>query len=124
VNYSLTSTRQPPTKLAVPYRAKDNPPARSEFSHPDVVIFLTSLSYYYTGFQDDNLSDAFGHLLKGDQASLMYQIWVRDANRLPEAFHPIIGINLKDRYLCTEELFPPFRFAKSVIDYFLCYIVS
>ncbi|OKL56628.1 hypothetical protein UA08_08214 [Talaromyces atroroseus] len=123
VNYGLTSARQPPTKLAVPYRAKDNPTTRSEFSHPDVVILLTSLSYYYAGLQDDDLFDAFNHLLRADQADVEYQIWVRDADCLPKAFHQIVGINLKDRYLCTEKLFPCYRFAKSVTDYFLRHIV-
>ena len=42
VNYGLDATRHPRTKLVVLYRAKDNPTPRSEFSHPDVVIFLTS----------------------------------------------------------------------------------
>ncbi|KAB8202944.1 hypothetical protein BDV34DRAFT_227841 [Aspergillus parasiticus] len=40
VNYGLTSTREPSTKLAVPYRGKDSPTARSEYSHPDAVIVL------------------------------------------------------------------------------------
>jgi len=29
---------------------------RSEFSHPDIVIVLTSLSYYYGGLDNDDLS--------------------------------------------------------------------
>ena len=55
VNYGVDSSRVPPTKLAVPYRAKDSPAPRSEFSHPDVVIVLTSLSYYYSGLNDEEL---------------------------------------------------------------------
>lgn len=123
VNYGLDATRQPVKRLAVPYRAKDNPSLRSEFSHPDVVLVLTSLSYYYGGLTEDDLFVAFGHLLKSDQADIEYQTWVRQASGLPPAFHQLCGINLKDRGQCIEQVFPPFRFAKSVVDYFLSHIV-
>jgi len=76
VNYGL-ATRHPPTKLAVPYRAKDNPSPRSEFSHPDVVITLTSLSYYYGGLSDDDIFTALGHLMDCDQADAEYQEWIK-----------------------------------------------
>ncbi|CZR56907.1 uncharacterized protein PAC_06796 [Phialocephala subalpina] len=99
VNYGLDVFRKPTTRLAVPYRAKDNPTARSEFSHPDVVIVLTSLTYYYGELRDDDIFIAFYHLVKSDQADIEYQAW------------------------CIEEVFPPLRFAKSVIDYFLAHIV-
>lgn len=122
VNYGLAS-RTPPTQLAVPYRAKDSPSLRSEFSHPDVVIALTSLSYYYGGLSDDNLFVAMGCLMEADQSDVEYQAWVRDANNLPAAFKQLQGINLKDRPLCTSEVFPALRFAKSVIDFFLAHIV-
>ncbi|POS70805.1 hypothetical protein DHEL01_v210801 [Diaporthe helianthi] len=122
VNYGLAS-RTPPTQLAVPYRAKDNPSPRSEFSHPDVVVALTSLSYYYGGLSDEDLFVAMGHLMETDQSDVEYQDWVRDAKDLPDAFKQLQGINLKDRPLCTSELFPSLRFAKAVIDFFLAHIV-
>ncbi|KAF8851671.1 hypothetical protein BDZ45DRAFT_140606 [Acephala macrosclerotiorum] len=123
VNYGLDVLRKPPTRLAVPYRAKDNPTARSEFSHPDVVIVLTSLTYYYGGLRDEDMFLAFHHLAKSDQADIEYQAWVRDAPDLPLAFHHLLGINLKDKLQCIEEVFPPLRYAKGVIDYFLAHIV-
>jgi hypothetical protein len=123
VNYGLDATREPRTKLAVPYRAKDNPTLRSEFSHPDVVIVLTCLSYYYGGLENDDLFLAFEHLLNSDHADIEYQTWVKDAPNLPTPFHQLIGINLKDHYQCIEQVLPPLRFAKSVIDYFLTHIV-
>ena len=49
VNYGLDTTRTPSTALAVPYRSKDSPSPRSEFSHSDVVLILTLLSQYYGG---------------------------------------------------------------------------
>ncbi|KAG7289874.1 hypothetical protein NEMBOFW57_006251 [Staphylotrichum longicolle] len=51
--------------LAVPYRAKDSPAPRSEFSHPDVVIVLTCLSYYYQGLSNKTLN-------KSDQVEQEY----------------------------------------------------
>ncbi|KAE8351981.1 hypothetical protein BDV28DRAFT_149490 [Aspergillus coremiiformis] len=123
VNYGLTTTRETPTRLAVPYRAKDNPTARSEFSHPDVVIILTCLSYYYGGISDADLFLSFSHLLNTDQADVEYQLWVKDSHQLPKEFQQLVSINLEDRYLCTEKIFPSFRFAKSVVDYFLEHLV-
>lgn len=123
VNYGLDSTRMPGTKLAVPYRAKDSPAPRSEFSHPDVVIVLTSLSYYYGGLKNDELFLALGHLLKSDQADDEYQEWVQDAPGLPTAFKNISGINLKDEVQCIEQVFPSIRYAKAAVDYFLAHIV-
>lgn len=123
VNYGLDTHRKPETKLAVPYRAKDNPTARSEFSHPDVVIVLTSLSYYYGGLTDDDLFVAFGHLLKSDQADIEYEVWIKDAPDLPDTFHHLVGINLKDRLQCIHHVFPRLRYAKAIVDYFLTHLI-
>ncbi|KAI2627868.1 hypothetical protein GGR54DRAFT_590862 [Hypoxylon sp. NC1633] len=123
VDYGLAPNRLPGTKLAVPYRAKDNPSPRSEFSHPDVVIILTSLSYYYGGLDDEDLLRTFDHLVRSDQADQEYQVWVRDAGDLPPAFKQLAGVNLKDRIQCTQQVFPHLRYAKGVIDYFLSHIV-
>ncbi|CAK1363128.1 unnamed protein product [Cercospora beticola] len=124
VNYGLTTApRVPPTKLAVPYRAKDMPSPRSEFSHPDVVLFLTSLSYYYGGLGDEDLFTALSHVLDSDQADIEYMAWVKDAPTLPIAFRQLQGINLKDRSQCINEVFPSLRFAKNVVDYFLSNVI-
>lgn len=122
VNYGL-ACRTPPTRLAVPYRAKDSPTPRSEFSHPDVVITLTSLCYYYEGLSDEDLFTAMGHLMDSDQSDTEYQVWVKDSAILSPAFKQLQGINLKDRPQCVDELFPSLRFGKSVVDYFLSRIV-
>jgi hypothetical protein len=122
VNYGLAK-RSPPTEVAVPYRAKDSPAPRSEFSHPDVVITLTCLSYYYGGLCDDDLLRTFSHLMNSDHATVEYQIWVKDAWQLPKSFQQLQGINLQDHTQCKTELFPSFKFAKSTIDYFLAQIV-
>ncbi|KAI0107369.1 hypothetical protein F4776DRAFT_675198 [Hypoxylon sp. NC0597] len=122
VDYGLDPNRNPTTKLAVPYRAKDSPSPRSEFSHPDVVIILTSLSYYYGGLNDKDMFEAFNHLLKSDQAELEYQVWVAGVEDLPHAFRQLVGINLEDEQ-CTQRVFRCLRYAKAVVDYFLAHIV-
>jgi hypothetical protein len=88
VDYGLTS-RSPPTKLAVPYRAKDSPSLRSEFSHPDVVITLTSLCYYYEGLSNEDMFTAFAHLMKSDRADSNYQDWLKRAPGVPRSFRQL-----------------------------------
>ncbi|EGP88529.1 uncharacterized protein MYCGRDRAFT_85558 [Zymoseptoria tritici IPO323] len=121
VNYGLT-TRSPLTKLAVPYRAKDTPSPRSEFSHPEVVILLTSLSYYYEGLSDDDLFVVMGHLLDSDRAEDEWHRWLADIE-MPAQCRSLDSINLKDKAHCIADLFPPLRHSKAAIDYFLSRIV-
>lgn len=123
VNYGLDLSRVPKTRLAVPYRAKDSPTSRPEFSHPDVVIVLTQLTYYYGGLSDDDLFAVFDHLLRADQAEAQYQDWILDAPDLPKAFRSLTGVTMKDRHQAIHEIFPHFRHAKNTIDYFLSHIV-
>ncbi|KAI0506704.1 hypothetical protein F5B22DRAFT_639075 [Xylaria bambusicola] len=123
VDYGLATDRIPPTKLAVPYRAKDNPTPRSEFSHPDVVIALTSLTYYYGGLEDEDLFIALGNLMESDQASIEYDTWMKDSGSMPVPFRQLEGINLKDRAQCINDIFPHLRYGKSVVDYFLGHVV-
>ncbi|KAI0188207.1 hypothetical protein EV127DRAFT_513230 [Xylaria flabelliformis] len=123
VDFGLATDRAPPTKLAVPYRAKDNPTPRSEFSHPDIVIALTSLTYYYGGLEDEDLFIALAHLMGSDQASIEYDAWINDSPHMPVAFRQLEGINLKDRPQCVSDVFPHLKCGKSVIDYFLGHIV-
>ncbi|PVH93270.1 hypothetical protein DM02DRAFT_676940 [Periconia macrospinosa] len=120
VNYGLDFSRE--TKLAVPYRSKDSPSPRSEFSHPEVIIMLTSLTYYYGGLTDQELFDTFSHLSKSDQKDDEYREWVRGLE-IPKAFHLLSGINIKDRQQCITEIFPLLRFSKGAIDYFLSHTV-
>jgi hypothetical protein len=123
VNYGPDHARNPPTRLSVPYRAKDCPTPRSEFSHPDVVILLTCLNYYYAGLGDEELFLAFDHLVKSDQAEIEYQAWVVDCPSLPHTYRQLGGINLEDRQHCLKQIFPWFRSAKGAIDYFLAHVV-
>lgn len=123
VNYGLDASRVPTIRVAVPFRAKDSPSIRSEFSHPDVVICLTCLSYYYGGLSDENQMLALQHLLRSDQAEIEFQEWVDGANTLPEAFRHVKRINLEDKKQCRDDIFPHFRHSKGAVDYFLSHIV-
>ncbi|KAF5262938.1 hypothetical protein FOXYS1_6350 [Fusarium oxysporum] len=123
VNYGVDHNREKMTKLAVPFRAKDNPTPRSEFSQPDVVITLTCLSYYYSGLDDEALFAAFELLSRSDNATQEYQDWVKTAPLLPQAFRNLEGVNLRDRVLCTTEIFSHVRYSKAAVDYYLCHLV-
>ncbi|KAJ4244210.1 hypothetical protein NW762_014592 [Fusarium torreyae] len=68
VNYGLDSNREKKTRLAISYKAKDNPAPRSEFSHPDIIVVLTCLSYYYGGLGDQALFDSLELLTRSDNA--------------------------------------------------------
>ncbi|EAT85618.2 hypothetical protein SNOG_06967 [Parastagonospora nodorum SN15] len=124
VNYGLDPSRIPETQLAVPFRSKDCPSPRSEFSHPDVVILLSLLSHYYGGLTDEQLFDSFVHLLKSDQGNIQYDEWVATASPdLPPAFRQLSGVSIKDPHQCIVELFPFLRYSKKAIDYYLSFLV-
>lgn len=53
-------------RLAVPFRAAHMPSVRSEFSHPDVALTLTTLSYYYDGLSRVQVLEAVSTLLAQD----------------------------------------------------------
>ncbi|KAK4153473.1 hypothetical protein C8A00DRAFT_33763 [Chaetomidium leptoderma] len=123
VNYGLAPDRQPPTGLAVPYRAKDMPSPRSEFSHPDVVIVLTCLSYYYRGLSDAELYTCLELLSKSDQTDEEYGRWVTASPLLPASFHHFSSINLKDRSQCEGDVFRFLRYARPAVDFYLTRLV-
>ncbi|KAH6623091.1 hypothetical protein F5144DRAFT_623147 [Chaetomium tenue] len=113
VNYGLAPDRRPSTMLAVPYRAKDSPAPRSEFSHPDVVIVLTCLSYYYQGLSDNELRTCLERLSRSDQAEQEYSRWAAAAPQLPSSLAHFSG----------ESVFPALRYAKPAIDFYLANLV-
>ncbi|KAF2664444.1 hypothetical protein BT63DRAFT_89804 [Microthyrium microscopicum] len=124
VNYGLDPQRAQ-SKLAVPFRAKDNPRSRSEFSHTDVIIILTCLCFYYGGLHDDDLFASFDQLQKSDQAASEYRQWTdpQCAPDLAENFSRLSGINLKDSLQCKKDVFPALRYSKGAIDFFLSSVV-
>ncbi|KAI8839984.1 hypothetical protein BJ741DRAFT_677323 [Chytriomyces cf. hyalinus JEL632] len=68
VDYGLDTRRK--KRMAVPFTAVSVPSERAEFSHPDIVILLTSLSFFYVGLTNDQVKAAISFLLtlaKGSQ---------------------------------------------------------
>lgn len=120
VDYGLDLHR---SMLAVPYRAKDCPSLRAEFSHPDVAITLTCLSYYYTGLNDSQLKHCFAILMKSDNPTVEYEAWASEDDDLPETLRQLSGINLVDNHQRKNIIFPRFRNNKSVIDFYLSRVV-
>ncbi|KAF7345358.1 hypothetical protein MVEN_01553700 [Mycena venus] len=116
VDYGLDVRR---TMLAVPYRAKDAPAARAEFGHPDMIIVLTCLSYYYGGLTDPQLNASFKLLLNSDNPEAQYQYWVKGINNLPPDLANLRGLNLDDFEQKTRDVFPLLRYNKAVIDFYL-----
>ncbi|KAF2031984.1 hypothetical protein EK21DRAFT_99304 [Setomelanomma holmii] len=120
VNFGLHPDRIPRTSLAVPYRFKDEPSPRAEFSHPDVLIAFTLLSYYYGGLNDQQMFIAFEHLSNSNQSAIEFSEWVDTASsNLPTAYRILSGINIKDRQHCIQNIFPHLRYSTACIEYFL-----
>lgn len=108
----------------MPYRSKDSPSPRSEFSHSDVVIILTLLSQYYGGLSNEQLFDTLTHVLNSDQCDIHYNEFVRTASpSLPVGFRHLSGVNIRDQHQCIAEVFPALRYSKNAIDYYLTYLV-
>lgn len=119
VDYGLDLHR---TLLAVPYRAKDSPAGRAEFSHPDVAITLTCLSYYYGGLNEDQLETCFQGLYKSDSPTLQYERWVKGITGLDRRLKNLSGINLDD-VKQWKEIVGIFKYNKAVIDFYLAEVV-
>ncbi|KAK3326774.1 hypothetical protein B0H66DRAFT_493770, partial [Apodospora peruviana] len=127
VNFGLFHNRSPPTGLAVPYRAKDLPAPRAEFTHPDVVIVLSCISYYCEGLSNSALDSVFSHLRAEDRGNMVYEKWVAESDGenwevqgLPLTLQ---AVNLQDRGSCEKDIFGPLRYNKDVADYYLSNIL-
>ncbi|KAJ6258064.1 hypothetical protein Dda_6977 [Drechslerella dactyloides] len=116
VDYGLDRKR---SGLAVPYRAKDRPAIKAEFGHPEVVLALTCLTYYYGGLGSEDLQTCFDLLGKTDNPGLTYESWIKRYSDIPPSLSKLKGINFLDQERVENEVFPFFRYNKSVIDFFL-----
>ncbi|KAK1833383.1 hypothetical protein QBC39DRAFT_424743 [Podospora conica] len=123
VNYGLAPDRRPATMLAVPYRAKDMPSPRSEFSHPDVIIVLTCLSYYYRGLTFEELFVSLETLSRSDLANQEYSSWTSRAPTISPTLRHFSGVNLKDETRLKTLVYPALRYVKPAIDFYLSHIV-
>ncbi|KAG8924460.1 hypothetical protein FRC02_010410 [Tulasnella sp. 418] len=107
--------------LAVPFRAKDVPCLRAEFSHPDVAILLTCLNYYWQGLSQSQLEQCFSLLLKQDSPALEYSKWILHS-AVPEPLRHLGSINLRDLDQRLE-LYQIFHKSQAVINFFLSQVV-
>lgn len=108
--------------MAVPYRAKGIPTQNSEFGHPDVAVLLTCLSYYYTGLSLMQVGDCFKILLKDTNAQDIYKGWAL-AGGLSDNLSSLDAINIDDKVLCRESVFPRLQFNLETIDFYLNQVV-
>ena len=120
VDYGLAPMR---TMLAVPYRAKDVPAQRAEFGHPDIAIILTCLSYYYGGLSEEQLRLSFEILLKQDDPTLDYDLWVQHCPAVPEELRTLSGVNIKSSEQWKEFLLPLFKRNRATVDFYLSSVV-
>ncbi|KAF8439864.1 hypothetical protein L210DRAFT_3645838 [Boletus edulis BED1] len=120
VDYGLAPQR---TMLAVPYRAKDVPAQRAEFGHPDITIIFTCLSYYYGGLTEEQLRLSFEILLKQDDPSLDYDLWIRDCPAVPHCLQTISGVNIQSSEQWNDQLFPLFKQNRATVDFYLSSVV-
>ncbi|KAF3308478.1 hypothetical protein TWF173_001179 [Orbilia oligospora] len=120
VDYGLDRER---SGLAVPYRAKDRPAAKAEFGHPEVVLTLTCLTYYYGGLRNEDLQACFDLLDKTDNPDLTYEHWIKCYSDVPPNLSKLRGINFLDKEQVEGEVFPFFRYNKCVVDFFLSEII-
>ena len=109
------------TQLAVPYHAKDVPAPDTQFGHPDIIILLTCLSYYYTGLDKEQLSMSFQILLRQDDPAAEYLLWVQEcgSNSLPASLRNLKTFNLESSEEWDNHLFPIFAYNRATIDFYL-----
>ncbi|QSZ29330.1 hypothetical protein DSL72_003844 [Monilinia vaccinii-corymbosi] len=120
VNFGLDLKR---SSLSVPYHGKDVPAARSEFSHPEMTIILTCLSYYYDGLSEDQAMECFRVLLKTDNSQGEYEKWSRSCPDIEAQFKQLSGVNLGNPNQWSKNVYAHLRRSKEMIDFYLSHLV-
>ena len=113
------------TRLAVPYHAKDVPAPDTQFGHPDIIILLTCLSYYYTGLNEEQLRMCFRTLSNQDNPAAEYGLWVQEcgSNCLPSPLRNLKVFNLESSEEWDNHLFSIFAYNQATIDFYLSHFV-
>lgn len=99
------------------------PSTRAEFSHPDVAIALTCLSYYYSGLTKHQVLLCFDLLSKLDNPEMEYDHWIESSKDLPSELRRLNGVNIEDEAQVDEFLMPLFSRNKGMVDFYLSQIV-
>ncbi|TGO08655.1 hypothetical protein BTUL_0198g00170 [Botrytis tulipae] len=111
------------SSLAVPYHGKDVPAAAAEFSHPEMTIILTCLSYYYEGLSKNQAILCFRELLRSDNSQEEYEKWTRDCSDVETKFKQLSGVNLDDLHQWSEHVYAHLKRSKEMIDFYLNHLV-
>ncbi|KAF7929086.1 hypothetical protein BELL_0370g00080 [Botrytis elliptica] len=111
------------SSLAVPYHGKDVPAAAAEFSHPEMTILLTCLSYYYEGLSKSQAIRCFRELLRSDNSQGEYEKWTRDCSNIETEFKQLSGVNLDNLHQWSEHVYAHLRRSKEMIDFYLNHLV-
>jgi hypothetical protein len=98
---------------------------RAEFSHPDVAITLTCLSYYYGGLTRAQVLLCFDLLAKLNNPEMEYDHWVESGQGqgFPVELRQLKGVNMEDETQVNEVLVPQFSRNKGVVDFYLSQVV-
>ena len=114
VQYGLHPVRDP---IAVPYLAKGTPSEQSEWGHPDVMIIMTCLSFYYQGLTVTQLRQALEHIIKSDDPAQAYDR-IASSSTLPDSLREWNAINVDDEAQ-VKEIWKHIRYDPSAINHFL-----
>lgn len=123
VDYGCDYQRTPPTRLAVPFAAKDVPKPRAEFSNTDIVIVLTQLSHYHSGLREQDARDLIEHMFSSDDGHAIYPGWFTNESKMPSALRNLKAVNLQDEQQFHDEFFPNIRLSIKAINHFLSRLV-
>ncbi|KAF2149050.1 hypothetical protein K461DRAFT_324482 [Myriangium duriaei CBS 260.36] len=115
VQYGLDLSRCP---VAVPFEAKGVPSERAEYGHPDVVITLTCLSFYFSGLTLDQFRDGLQRVLQADDSAADSERWTGPSASLQDSMSQWFLINIEDSDQ-IQQLWKDLRFSRTVINHFL-----
>ncbi|GFH47532.1 hypothetical protein CTEN210_04007 [Chaetoceros tenuissimus] len=112
-------------QLAVPFRGADTPSERSEYSHPDVAVILSIISYYNRGLSLEQFKYSLEAMTKKGKSFQQntYDCWLQ---RSLSRIHPetLPGINKFDKIDLTNKvqldiLYNYFRLNPETINFWL-----
>lgn len=112
-------------RLAVPFRACDEPSERAEYAHPDTALVFTTLSYYYDGLSGEEVMAAFEKLQELGEANqhARYSAWFEAARpglteEEAKALDDVRKLDLTNA-VQVKQLKRAFRLNCGVIDFWL-----
>ncbi|EPS39093.1 hypothetical protein H072_7131 [Dactylellina haptotyla CBS 200.50] len=111
------------TLLAVPYKAKDTPSTASDFAHPDVLLCLTSLSWYNYGLDDEQIKYCLEFIYMTENPEDEYSRWIFGVENIPPHLRSLKGVNPENVEEFSSVLCPVLKYNKAVIDFYLGTVV-